>query len=61
MKSISFVKENCIDEYEYRTILTPERVKDYLKEGFIIYSESIGQAIDIEDKGYEAVGGHHVE
>ncbi|KNZ41030.1 hypothetical protein [Acetobacterium bakii] len=60
MKSISFVKENCIDEY--RTILTPERVKDYLKEGFIIYAEKgIGQGIGIEDKVYEAVGGRHVE
>lgn len=55
MKSISFVKENCIDEY--RTILTPERVKDYLKEGLTIYAEKgIGQGIGLEDKAYKAAG-----
>lgn len=51
MKTISFIKENCISEF--RTILTPKRVKDYIEEGFTVYAErGIGNGIGINDSNY---------
>lgn len=60
MKTISFVKENCTDEF--RTILTPSKIEHYLKEGFTLYAEKgIGEGINIPDDLYEKAGARMVD